>query len=151
MILKLIIEKITKRRVDRILEKAVADIKNGKEITDEDLTRIEDKKNGIIEITQSGFNIISPKESIFVDWDKVYKIVSFKQDLWTTDLACLGFAALKEETMVVVHEEMKGFLILRREIETKKPGFEEKYHSWLFNTPAFDSTVFTLWEDTKES
>jgi hypothetical protein len=151
MILKLIIEKLTNRRVDRILEKAVADIKNGKEITDEDLTSLEDKKNGIIEIAKSGFKIISPKTTIYVAWDKVHKIVSFKQDLWTTDQACLGFVALKEESMFVANEEMKGFLTLLKDIEAKKPGFEEKYHSWLFNTPAFDSNIFTLWEEANES
>jgi hypothetical protein len=151
MVLNLIIEKLTKRRVDRILEKVVADMKNGKEITDEDLTRLEDKKNGIIDMTNSGFKIISSKGSIHVDWDKVDKIVSFKRDLWTTDQVCLGFVEHKKESMIVVHEEMKGFFNLCREIKVKKPCFEERYYEWLLSTPAFDGTLFTLWEDTRKA
>ena len=149
MVLNLIIEKLTKRRVDKILKKAVADIKSGRKITDEDLTLLEDKKNGIIDLTNSGFKIISPKKPIHVDWDNVEKIVSFKRDLWTTDQICLGFIERQKESMVVVHEEMKGFLNLRREIEAKKTGFKKRFHEWLFSTPPFDGTIFILWEKTK--
>jgi hypothetical protein len=149
MVFKKIFDKITERRVNRILDKAVAEIKKGKKITDEDLTQLEDKTNGIIEVTNSGFNIVNKNRSIYVCWDNIDEIVSFKRDLWTTDLICLGFLKNQKESAIVIHEEMHGFLDLRRKIELKIPEFKERFHKWLFSTPAFDGTVFTLWKNTE--
>lgn len=149
MIFDRIIKKIAEQKVKRILDKAVAGIKKGKKITDDDLTSLENEKNGIINLTNTGFEILSLKKTLYVGWESIDKIVSFKRDLWTTDQICLGFIENNNESVVEAHEEMKGFLNLRREIESKYPVVAKRFNEWLLNTPAFDSNPFTLWDRTK--
>ncbi len=76
-----------------------------------DDSSLENSKYGIIEIVENGFQInnASNPESIYFAWADTTEIVTFKRDLGTTDLICLGFKT-EEDTFM---ESTKKCLDLR--------------------------------------
>lgn len=63
-----------------------------------------------INITNNGFNL-SDKNNIYlsVEWKNIIKIIAYKEDLFTTDLICLGLHLLNDKNTYKLHEEMKQF------------------------------------------
>ncbi len=71
---------------------------------------------------------------------------SYRRDLGITDLICMGFGTGGDQSVVETHEEMAGFLKLRREAERRFPGLSEAFDRWLLSSPALDTTVACIWE-----
>ncbi len=72
-------------KVDKILKKNQAG-----EVND---TSLEDSKYGIIDVVENGFQVKSTtnSETIYIAWSDITEIMTFKRDLGTTDLICLGW------------------------------------------------------------
>jgi hypothetical protein len=142
----LIAEKILKFFSLRKVDKIISDIQSG----NIDDSSLENSKYGIIEIVENGFqikNTDNPENKYFA-WTDINEIVTFKRDLGTTDLICLGFKT-GEDTFIEVHEEMLGFKIL---CESMLNEFKEISDSWYFDVahPAFETNLKTLWTKSKE-
>ena len=61
-------------------------------------------------VTDNGFNIVHKNEiQLYVEWDKISKVATYKADLLTTDLICLEIHIIGDEKIYEVHEEMKLF------------------------------------------
>lgn len=120
--------------------------KGPKNITDKDLTRLENARDGTITCSADRFAVQAPKFTAHVEWAKLTRIFCYKRDLLTTDLICLGFFCADNQPGVEVHEEMQGFLYLRRELERRFPVYKNRFSDWILSSRAFDNTVVPLWE-----
>jgi hypothetical protein len=138
-------ERLAEWWADRWVKKNLSKL-NSKGITDADLSRLEDPKNGVIILRADGFAVEAPAFTADLTFNEVCKIFSYKKDLVTTDLICMGFGTGKNQLIVETHEEMAGFLKLRREVERRIPGISEAFNRWLLNSPAFDTTAVCIWE-----
>lgn len=136
------------RSINRSIEKIKKDMKEGKDI---DRRILENPKNGVISIHDSKVHVKSPQRELEVSWDKIDKILCYKEDLWAYDLVCVGFSYVDDQPMVVVTEEMLGFFDLIQELDKKFPELEKQYHEWLFGSEPFDKNVHVLWDRRNQS
>lgn len=131
---------------DRWTDRMVRETDFTKPITDNDLARFEDPKNGIIILQE---NCVQVKRSESVDsmlWADVRAIYAYKRDLFSTDLICLVLGARNDAPILEANEEMQGFIKLWRELEQRFSGFKENYTEWLLHSPAFDSSSTCVWK-----
>lgn len=134
---------ISNQIAKRTLAKIMKDVKAGN-VSDPRI--LEKAKYGVISIKGAKVYVKTGNHESDVEWDKIDKIVCYKEDLWTYDLACIGFSYADDQPMVVVTEEMSGFVDLQMEMEKVFPGLDDQYHQWLFGTRAFDTRMHILWD-----
>ncbi len=120
-----------------------------KAITDAAPSRLEDPKNGVISLCAEGFTVQAPAFRAELTWNEIRQVFSYKRDLVTTDLICMGFGTGGDQSVVETHEEMAGFLRLRQEAERRFPGLSEAFSRWLLRSPAFDTTTVCIWERSR--
>jgi hypothetical protein len=137
-------ERIAEWWAERWVKKKLSKVPN--RITEADLCQLEHPKNGVISLRSDGFVLHAPTLISELSWGEIRSVFSYKRDLLTTDLICLGFGRGNDQPMVETHEEMSGFLKLRREVEQRLPGLSEAFNRWLLSSPAFDRTVVCIWE-----
>ncbi|GMG86374.1 hypothetical protein MNKW57_06950 [Biformimicrobium ophioploci] len=75
-------------------------------------------------------------------WDECSKIVTYKDDLLTTDLICLEFE-LSNGTVYLAHEEQPGFEDLISALSTAFPGIDGNWYVEVM-TPAFERNYRVL-------
>lgn len=134
-------DKLRKRKWD----KYIANVKSGKlpEIS------LEKPENGVIEIDDNGFSISIPqKKGItkkIISWNHIKEIRAYKRDLFAVDLICLGFHLSDNGNLYEVHEEMLGYKILVKEIESR---FEVNPDDWWIKVafPAFKTNATIIWQ-----
>ncbi len=134
-------EKLFKSYNLRKVDKIVSNIKAGKS----DDISLENSKYGTIEIFEEGFQIKSTAnpESTYIAWSDISEILTYKKDLVTTDLICLGWKTY-EDALIEVHEEMLGFKKLCESMLNKFKGISA---SWYMDVahPAFETKLTILW------
>lgn len=83
------------------------------------------------------------EESKF-EWKDCRKIVTYKDDLVTSDLICLEFE-LSNQKVFLVHEEQNGFQQLVEILNTLFPQIEKNWYAEVMQ-PAFDRNFTILYE-----
>ena len=87
----LLLDRVKKRKRQRLMVQILADVKTGKLPAN----CLEDPKNGTIEISSNGFRVLVQKGRKKYDnsirWDEISEIKVFKRDLFATDLICWWF------------------------------------------------------------
>ena len=143
IIICLIYDRLTKRKLQQGFQKLQADIKAGK-IPEPNL---ENEKNGTISIDTDGFTVTYSRRKhrqAKILLDNVTRIETYKRDLFTTDLLCFSFSCRDDEDMVEVNEEMLGFKELMKVIESR---FDIKQEDWWQEVilPAFETNMTVIW------
>ncbi len=141
-------ERIAEWWAERWVKKHLSKV-DPKAITEADLSRLEDPKNGVISLRADGFTVQAPAFSAALTWNEITKVFCYKRDLVTTDLICMGFGTGGDQSAVETHEEMAGFQKLRQEAERRFPGVSEAFSRWLLSSPAFDTTTICIWERSR--
>src|SRR5262245_38798436 len=91
-----------------------------------------------VEYDREGFTVRSTKpteERIL--WAAVYRILAFKQDLWSSDRICFAFSDRLGALQTVVHEDMEGWVAFITALPHHLAGclpFEAWYQSVAFPT-----------------
>lgn len=137
--------RLSKRRADRMLDKIVADVREG----NHDPTALESESDGVITIHEDSLEIKSPKQTTSIPWVDIAVIFTYQLDCFTYDLACIALGASKDSPALEAVENMQGYVALTNKLEQLFPGFEEDYLNWRISTRAFDTTPTIIWE--KES
>ncbi len=79
-----------------------------------------------------------------LSWDSVLEIFTFKRDLFTVDLICLGFRIDNEGVYFEIDEEMKGYKELESFLLTRFKGIKKEWFSDVAS-PAFETNLVSLW------
>jgi len=83
------------------------------------------------------------EESKF-EWKDCRKIVTYKDDLLTTDLICLEFE-LNDKKVFLAHEEQNGFQQLLGTLNAAFPSIDENWYAEVMQ-PAFETNFTILYE-----
>jgi hypothetical protein len=79
-----------------------------------------------------------------VDLDSVKEVFTFKRDLFTTDVICIGLRVDDSGTYYEVAEDFGGYEAFLKALAEKFPGIREDWFSEVA-FPAFKANVRTLW------
>lgn len=144
---KLILDVMFKKIIDKWLDKRLGlNLDPTPEITDADLTVLEDPKHGVITIRDDGVEVKHPKSIAFAPWTGIQEVFAYKRDLLTIDLNCLALCTTDDAPVVEPNEGMQGFVTLWRELESRLAGFKDSYNRWIIESPAFDAEPTSVWK-----
>ena len=144
----IVFNKIEKFFIDKSSDRVAKKLLEGKykEVS------LENPKYGIIELFENGFQIRNNKntQKVKIEWNDIKEIFTYKRDLYTTDLICLGWTLSKTNKMVETHEEMLGF---KKLCDAMLDQFKKIPVTWYIDVahPAFKTNGTLLWSKTDKS
>jgi hypothetical protein len=102
-----------------------------------------------------GFLLETPEDasgtgSVFVKWNDVFEIQTYKLDLFAYDMIVLGFYELHKDRFTEVWEDAAGWSDLCEIITKIFPGFPEGWWSEVAYPP-FETNMRTLYKRSSES
>lgn len=63
-----------------------------------------------LEITDDGLALFESGREVYrFRWANVFRVETYKRDLFTVDMICLNFAADADQMVYMAHDEMDGF------------------------------------------
>ena len=94
-----------------------------------------EKKNGIIELCENGFQVTQNNVVSIIEWLSIDKINAFKVDLLTSDEICLEIDYLDKR--ILITEECIGWRIFVSELINRIPTIDSEWEGKIMR-PAFD-------------
>lgn len=100
-----------------------------------------------VQTTEDGIQVVSAGEILAsVQWCHVKKIITYKYDLLTTDVICVGFLTEKDaHSWLEISEDWHGFREATDRMESRFPSIPK---DWFVNVmvPAFERRERVLYE-----
>ena len=100
--------------------------------------------DGIFEYNDSGFIIQTPKSKENINWDQIYLMLGYKEDLFSIDSICLN-VYYGENKSFNINEETLGWFNFLKYSKTVFPNIEK---DWEFNisVPVFERKLTVIYD-----